>query len=411
MALIPAIIPYRMINRLWLLFAQATTLVLAVLFVLSTLKPHWLPSMAAMGLGDQQISLRGGESSEARVLQSEALPPAGSLREAAARAMPAVVYVFSSQRTRAQTAHPLLNDPLFRRFFGEQGPQPRENGPEQVGLGSGVIVSPQGYVLTNHHVIEGADQIEVALADGRRASAKVVGTDPETDLAVLRIRLEDLPVIRFGRPSELRVGDTVLAIGNPFGVGLTVTNGIVSALGRKQLRISTFENFIQTDAAINPGNSGGALVDGNGNLIGINTAIYSRSGGSMGIGFAISADMAKDVMESLIRTGRVSRGFIGVEPQDVNAQIAKNSKLPAQEGSIIAGVQRGGPADKGGMKVGDVVVAVNAEKVRNQAELLSTVAAIVPGNQATFTVIRNGKPAQLLITVTERPAPRIPRAQ
>jgi serine protease DegQ len=228
---------------------------------------------------------------------------------------------------------------------------------------------------------------------------------------VLRIRLEDLPVIRFGRPSELRVGDTVLAIGNPFGVGLTVTNGIVSALGRKQLRISTFENFIQTDAAINPGNSGGALVDGNGNLIGINTAIYSRSGGSMGIGFAISADMAKDVMESLIRTGRVSRGFIGVEPQDVNAQIAKNSQLPAQEGSIIAGVQRGGPADKGGMKVGDVVVAVNAEKVRNQAELLSTVAAIVPGNQATFTVIRNGKPAQLLITVTERPAPRMPRAQ
>ncbi len=400
-----------MINRLWLLFAQATTLVLAVLFVLSTLKPHWLPGMAELGLGDQQISLRGGEASEASLLQSEAPPPAGSLREAAARAMPAVVYVFSSQRTRAQAAHPLLNDPLFRRFFGEQGPQPRENGPEQVGLGSGVIVSPQGYVLTNHHVIEGAEQIEVALADGRRASAKVVGTDPETDLAVLRIRLDDLPVIRFGRPSELRVGDTVLAIGNPFGVGLTVTNGIVSALGRKQLRISTFENFIQTDAAINPGNSGGPLVDGNGNLIGINTAIYSRSGGSMGIGFAISADMAKDVMESLIRTGRVSRGFIGVEPQDVNAQIAESSQLPAPEGSFIAGIQRGGPADKGGMKVGDIVVAVNAEKVRNQAELLSTVAAILPGNQATFTVIRNGKPAQLLITVTERPAPRMPRAQ
>ena len=231
------------------------------------------------------------------------------------------------------------------------------------------------------------------LADGRRAQARVVGTDPETDLAVLRIRLDNLPVIRFGKPAEMRVGDTVLAIGNPFGVGLTVTQGIVSAVGRKQLRLSTFENFIQTDAAINPGNSGGALVDANGNLIGINTAIYSRSGGSMGIGFAISADMAKDVMESLIRSGRVSRGFIGVELQDVNADIAESFQLPSAEGSIIAGVVRGGPADRGGMKVGDVVVGVNAEKVRNQADLLSNVAAIAPGNKATFKVIRQGKPA------------------
>ncbi|MGA1063318.1 MAG: Do family serine endopeptidase [Burkholderiaceae bacterium] len=387
-----------MIKRLWLLFAQATTLALAVLFVLSTLKPHWLPSLSGLGMSDQQVSLRGDASQPASVLQSEATPPASSLREAAARAMPAVVYVFTTQR-QAQAPHPFLNDPLFRRFFGDQFGEPRGQGQEQVGLGSGVIVSPEGYVLTNHHVIETAEQIEVALADGRRAQARVVGTDPETDLAVLRIRLDNLPVIRFGKPAEMRVGDTVLAIGNPFGVGLTVTQGIVSAVGRKQLRLSTFENFIQTDAAINPGNSGGALVDANGNLIGINTAIYSRSGGSMGIGFAISADMAKDVMESLIRSGRVSRGFIGVELQDVNADIAESFQLPSAEGSIIAGVVRGGPADRGGMKVGDVVVGVNAEKVRNQADLLSNVAAIAPGNKATFKVIRQGKPAELVITV------------
>ncbi len=402
--------PFHMIKRLWLLFAQATTLALAVLFVLSTLKPHWLPSLSGLGMSDQQVSLRGDASQPASVLQSEATPPASSLREAAARAMPAVVYVFTTQR-QAQAPHPFLNDPLFRRFFGDQFGEPRGQGQEQVGLGSGVIVSPEGYVLTNHHVIETAEQIEVALADGRRAQARVVGTDPETDLAVLRIRLYNLPVIRFGKPAEMRVGDTVLAIGNPFGVGLTVTQGIVSAVGRKQLRLSTFENFIQTDAAINPGNSGGALVDANGNLIGINTAIYSRSGGSMGIGFAISADMAKDVMESLIRSGRVSRGFIGVELQDVNADIAESFQLPSAEGSIIAGVVRGGPADRGGMRVGDVVVGVNAEKVRNQADLLSNVAAIAPGNKATFKVIRQGKPAELVITVAERPAPRMPRPQ
>lgn len=404
-----------MLNRLWLLFAQATTLVLAGIFVISTLKPQWLEGLGSLSgamQGDHRIALPDGQTQEASLLQSQAPPPASSLREAAARAMPAVVYVFTTQRSRQSAQHPFLNDPTLRRFFGDQFPAPRgDGGRESAGLGSGVIVSPQGYVLTNHHVIEGAEQIEVALADGRRASARLVGTDPETDLAVLRIRLEDLPVIRFGKPSEIRVGDTVLAIGNPFGVGLTVTQGIVSAVGRKQLNLSTFENFIQTDAAINPGNSGGALVDANGNLVGINTAIYSRSGGSMGIGFAISADMAKQVMESLVRDGRVSRGFIGVEPQDVNTDIAETFKLPAPEGSIIAGIQRGGPAEKAGMRVGDVVVAVNTAKVRNSSELLSNVAALTPGQRATFTVIRDGKSAELKVTVTERPAPRPPGRQ
>ncbi|MEY3970681.1 MAG: hypothetical protein RLZZ80_379, partial [Pseudomonadota bacterium] len=254
-----------------------------------------------------------------------------------------------------------------------------------------------------------ADQIEVALADGRRAQARVVGTDPETDLALLRIRLDKLPAIQFGRPSELQVGDTVLAIGNPFGVGLTVTRGIVSALGRTQLNINTFENFIQTDAAINPGNSGGALVDAYGNLVGINTAIYSRSGGSMGIGFAISADMARLVMEGLVKDGRVSRGFIGVEPQDLNDEIAQTFKLPDTKGSIIAGLQRGGPADRAGLQVGDVVVAINTRPIRNTAELLSNVAALSPGHKATLSLIRDGRATQVAVTVAERPAPRMPR--
>ena len=393
------------------MFAQITTLLLAVIFVVSTLKPHWLGGafgLAAL-IGPDSVLLEQAENGQASLLQSTVAPPASSLREAAARAMPSVVYIFTSQKQK-KPVHPFLNDPLFRRFFGDQFPTPRgEDGEEAAGLGSGVIVSPQGLILTNHHVIEGADQIEVALADGRKAQARVVGTDPETDPALLRIKLDKLPAIQFGRPSELQVGDTVLAIGNPFGVGLTVTRGIVSALGRTQLNINTFENFIQTDAAINPGNSGGALVDAFGNLVGINTAIYSRSGGSMGIGFAISADMARLVMEGLIKNGRVSRGFIGVEPQDVNEDIAQTFKLPDTQGSIIAGLQRGGPADKAGLQVGDVVVAVNTKPVRNTSELLSNVAALSPGNQATLSLIRDGRKTQVLVTVAERPAARTPR--
>jgi serine protease DegQ len=400
-----------MIKRLWLLFAQITTVLLAGIFVVSTLKPHWLGGLSGLsGLTNPHpVVIEQAENGAASLLQSPVAPPASSLREAASRAMPSVVYIFTSQKQK-KPVHPFLNDPLFRRFFGDQFPTPRgEDGQEANGLGSGVIVSPQGLVLTNHHVIEGADQIEVALADGRRAQARVVGTDPETDLALLRIRLDKLPAIQFGRPSELQVGDTVLAIGNPFGVGLTVTRGIVSALGRTQLNINTFENFIQTDAAINPGNSGGALVDAYGNLVGINTAIYSRSGGSMGIGFAISADMARLVMEGLVKNGRVSRGFIGVEPQDLNDEIAQTFKLPDTNGSIIAGLQRGGPADRAGLQVGDVVVAINTRPIRNTAELLSNVAALSPGNKATLSLIRDGRAAQVSVTVAERPAPRMPR--
>ncbi|HBO80006.1 MAG TPA: 2-alkenal reductase, partial [Cupriavidus sp.] len=272
-------------------------------------------------------------------------------------------------------------------------------------LGSGVIVSAEGYILTNHHVVDGADEIEVALTDGRKANAKVVGSDPETDLAVLKVTLKDLPAITLGRIENVKVGDVVLAIGNPFGVGQTVTMGIVSALGRSHLGINTFENFIQTDAAINPGNSGGALVDAQGNLLGINTAIYSRSGGSLGIGFAIPVSTAKQVMESIISTGSVTRGWIGVEPQDLTPEIAESFGLEAKEGALIAAVVQGGPADKAGVKPGDVLVSVDNQSISDTTALLNAIAQLKPGAEAKMKVIRRGKPTELTVTIGKRPPP------
>src|SRR5918996_1262346 len=275
-------------HRLWLIFAQAATIAVAVLFVVSTFRPEWLPSRASSQVALVQQAPTTGP-----------LPTAvsiGSYHDAVQRAAPSVVNIFTSKEIRSPR-HPLLNDPIFRRFFGDQLPDEAQRA---TSLGSGVIVSSGGYILTNHHVVEAADEIEVGLHDGRKLLAKVVGNDPETDLAVLRVSAENLPAITFGSSDALRVGDVVLAIGNPFGVGQTVTGGIVSALGRTGLGISTFENLIQTDAAINPGNSGGALVDAGGNLVGINTAIYSRTGGSMGIGFAIPASTAKAVLEQIV---------------------------------------------------------------------------------------------------------------
>ncbi|MDO9601914.1 MAG: trypsin-like peptidase domain-containing protein, partial [Rhodocyclaceae bacterium] len=286
-------------RRLWLIFAQAVTISVAALFVVQTLKPEWLPS-------------RPFETNGPAVIAVQQAVPAGESRkvatyaDAAQAALPAVVHIFTSQEVRR---HPFINDPVFRHFFGDRfGPDSQR----QSGLGSGVIVSADGLVLTNNHVVESADEIEVALHDGRKTKARIVGTDPESDLAVLKI-ITDTPLapITLAAAESLRIGDVVLAIGNPFGVGQTVTSGIVSALGRTHLGINTFENFIQTDAAINPGNSGGALVDSNGRLVGINTAIYSQSGGSMGIGFAIPVSLAKSVMEQIIKTGSVTRGWIG----------------------------------------------------------------------------------------------------
>lgn len=377
-------------KKLWLIFSQTATICLAVLFIVSTLRPDLLNGMPQNAV----VTIRQPDT-------NTGAPRTGSYNDAVRKAMPAVVNIYTSKAVKAQQ-HPLQNDPLFRFFFGEQ---PEMQSQPSTNLGSGVIVSDSGYILTNSHVVEAADGIEIALADTRRVNARVVGTDPESDLAVLKIDLPKLPAIAFGQPDSARVGDVVLAIGNPFGVGQTVTMGIVSALGRSHLGINTFENFIQTDAAINPGNSGGALVDINGNLIGINTAIYSNTpgGASLGIGFAIPVSTAKSVMEQIIKTGGVQRGWIGVGVQDMTREIAESFKMPAVRGALITEVFRGTPADRGGMKVGDVLVAVDGKPVTDSATMLNLIAALVPGNPATLRVLREAKEIDLKISVGRRP--------
>jgi len=386
--------------RLWLIFAQAATIAVAALFVVSTFRPEWLPSRPGA-----QLALSIAQPSSAGPMQVAARPgPApASYYDAVQRATPSVVNIFTSKEIRAPR-HPLLNDPIFRRFFGEQLPDEAQRASS---LGSGVIVSASGYVLTNNHVVEAADEIEVALTDGKRLLAKVVGNDPETDLAVLRLDAENLPAISFGSSDALRVGDVVLAIGNPFGVGQTVTSGIVSALGRTGLGINTFENFIQTDAAINPGNSGGALVDAAGNLIGINTAIFSsRSGGALGIGFATPVSTAKMVLEQIVRSGSVTRGWIGVEVQELTPPVAESFKLAGTRGALIAGVLRGGPADKAGIKPGDVLLEVQGKPVADPAAMLNLIAALPPGSPATMKVKRQGQDVDASVTVGRRPKPQ-----
>ena len=295
---------------------------------------------------------------------------------------------------------------MLRRFFGDGAlGQPDE---QQFSLGSGVVVSPEGYILTNNHVIEAADEIEVALADGRKVPAKVIGSDPETDLAVIRINLKNLPAITLGQLDNAKVGDVVLAIGNPFGVGQTVTMGIISALGRNHLGINTFENFIQTDAAINPGNSGGALIDTNGHLLGINTAIYSRSGGSLGIGFAIPVTTVKTVMESIIKNGQVVRGWIGVEPQDITPELAQSFGLEKTSGTIIAGVLKGGPAEKAGIKPGDVLLSVADKPVSDTVSMLNLVAQLKPGEQVKMSILRKSREATVEVIIGERPRMKQP---
>jgi len=375
-------------KRFWLLFSQSVTVLLAAYFVVATLKPAWL---SQPGLQTSTVAVMEAPASGSTAL------PSGSFRLAAKKASSAVVSINTSKNARPGVHS---NDPWFKFFFGEQQNEP------QVGLGSGVIVSADGYVLTNNHVVESADEIEIILNDSRRARAKVIGTDPESDLAVLKIDLDRLPVMVLGNANSLQVGDQVLAIGNPFGVGQTVTSGIVSALGRNQLGINTFENFIQTDAAINPGNSGGALVDTNGNLLGINTAIYSRSGGSMGIGFAIPVSTAKMVLESIVRDGQVTRGWIGVEPNELTAELAQTFGVDAGPGIIITGVLQNGPAAKGGIRPGDVVTRVAGQEVRNVPELLTAVAALKPGLAATFDIQRAATKLSLQIAPGTRPKPR-----
>jgi serine protease DegQ len=389
-----------MLRRFWLFFAQAVTVLLALMFIVATLKPQWLQRQGRFGeqLAAPIVALQ--EATPGVAGHGAASGP-DSYADAAKKAMPSVVNIFSS-KDGAKSRDPRLDDPLFRYLFGDQAR--REQQPT-ANLGSGVIVSADGYILTNQHVVEGADEIEVALADGRKTSAKVIGTDPETDLAVLKIGLTDLPAITLGRAEQARVGDIVLAIGNPFGVGQTVTMGIVSAMGRNHLGINTFENFIQTDAAINPGNSGGALVDISGNLLGINTAIYSRSGGSLGIGFAIPVTIARTVLESIITSGSVTRGWIGVEPQDVTPEIAESFGLEQKSGAIIAGVLQGGPADRAGVHPGDILMSVNGEEIGDTTKLLNVVAQIKPGSPAKLHLMRKKQPIDLTVMIGKRPPP------
>ena len=385
-------------HRLWLIFTQTVTVSLAVFFVISTLRPEWLAEPP--GQEKQVVALRESPATSGEAVTSL------SYRDAARHALPSVVHVFTSQKIR-QPRHPLIDDPLFRYFFGGRP----ESSQRTSGLGSGVIVSSQGYILTNYHVVEAADQIEVSLNDGTSYRAKLVGGDPESDLAVLQIEAQKdaspkLPAITLAQMENVFVGDVVLAIGNPFGVGQTVTMGIVSALGRSHLGINTFENFIQTDAAINPGNSGGALIDNRGNLVGINTAIYSRSGGSLGIGFAIPISTARNVMEQIIASGSVTRGWIGVEVQEITQELAESFGLPEPSGALIAGVQRGSPADAGGIKPGDILLAVNGKTIKDPQEMLEQIARQKPGESVPFKLRRQQALLETTVRIGKRPPSR-----
>jgi serine protease DegQ len=440
------------LKKYWLLFAQGVTVLLAALFVLATLRPEWLPrplrepaphapSAGALPEGSSRSERSGADRSGSAGSPEATAPSAGasggsasgsagrarsgpaagssasttaaagsrldgaapagrilSYSEAARRATPAVVNILTAGQAAGRPEGGFLRDPKSRRL----GDAPRQDS----NLGSGVIASADGYILTNHHVLEEEGETEVVLADGQRVRAKLVGSDPETDLAVLKADRKDLPAIEFGDAARAEIGDVVLAIGNPFGVGQTVTMGIISALGRTQLGINTFENFIQTDAAINPGNSGGALVDTYGRLLGINTAIYSRTGGSLGIGFAIPSSTVQDVMHQIIKHGRVIRGYIGVEPQDVTPELAEAFRLPRSDGAIIAGIMRGGPAEKAGVKVGDILTSMDGKPVTNVTMMLNMISLLPPGSTARFRFLRDAGELELPIVVGTRPNPK-----
>ena len=388
-------------RRLWLIFAEFVAITLAVVFVVTLVRPDWNPwqhnvvEIRESGLSPGGLQTVGNQGN---LRQSYA--------DAAKRAMQSVVNISSSREVRT-TRNSINNDPLLRRFFG-QNEEPGDDTEIQGSLGSGVIISADAkgsYILTNDHVVAGSSEIQLAFADGRVIPAKVVGTDPETDLAVLRVEGKGLTPITLGQSEKSQVGDVVLAIGDPFGVGQTVTMGIISGLARNRLGVNRYENFIQTDAAINPGNSGGALVDINGNLIGINSVIYSRTGGSLGIGFAIPVSMAKDVMEQIIAHGSVTRGFIGIAPQDITPELADSLKLEAARGALVANVTRGGPADRAGMKVGDVISRIEGQSIQDSVAAMAAIAALKPGDNAKFNVTRQTKDIELAVNVAKRPRP------
>ena len=326
-----------------------------------------------------------------------------SYADAVTVAAPAVVNLYTTKVINKPN-HPLFEDPQFRRFFGDNSPKQKRM---ESSLGSGVIMSPEGYILTNNHVTSGADQIVVALKDGRETLARVIGSDPETDLAVLKIDLKNLPAITIGRSDNIRIGDVTLAIGNPFGVGQTVTMGIISATGRNQLGLNNYEDFIQTDAAINPGNSGGALVDAIGNLTGINTAIFSKSGGSQGIGFAIPVKLAMEVMKSIIEHGQVIRGWLGIEVQPLTQELAESFGLSGRPGIVVAGIFRDGPAQKAGLQLGDVILSIDGEPAGDGRRSMNQVARIKPTDKVRIQVMRNGQELKLTAEIGLRPPPAV----
>ncbi|MBV6272661.1 trypsin-like peptidase domain-containing protein [Alcaligenaceae bacterium CGII-47] len=373
-------------QRLWLIFAQTVTVCLGILFIVITLRPQWLQA-------DSPVSV-------APVAPALASTSVQTYAPAVARAAPAVVNIYTAKHIDVPLV-PLPADPGLNQLFRQLPGFTRRQ--TTTSLGSGVIVRADGYVLTNYHVIEMADAIEVALRDGRQATARVVGADPESDLAVLKIDLDKLPAIAFNEQHQVQVGDVVLAIGNPFGVGQTTTMGIVSALGRNRLGINIYENFIQTDAAINPGNSGGALIDSSGGLVGINTAIYSETGGSLGIGFAIPAAAAHQIMDEIIEHGTVTRGWLGIEPQDITPDLARAFHLKNDEGVIIARVLRGGPAARSGVRVGDIVHSLDGHAVMDSVDLLNQIAPLKQGGSAELGLQRDGEPLTVVVQVGVRP--------
>ena len=376
-------------KRLWLLFSQVVTAALAVYFVIAAMQPQWLkrssPDLKSVTVVEAPPSDKPVPSTQTE-----------TLRSAARQAAPAVVSIVTNPDERSQQE-------AARRANAPRSPQQDED--MFSGVGSGVLVSAEGYILTNNHVTTGADQIVVALRDGRETLARVVGSDPETDLAVLKIDLKNLPAITLGRSDGLRVGDVALAIGNPFGVGQTVTMGIISATGRNQLGLNSYEDFIQTDAAINPGNSGGALVDANGNLTGINTAIFSKSGGSQGIGFAIPVKLAMEVMKSIIEHGQVIRGWLGIEVQPLTKELAESFGLTGRPGIVVAGIFRDGPAQKAGLQLGDVILSIDGAPAGDGRKSMNQVARIKPTDKVAILVMRNGKEIKLSAEIGLRPPP------
>jgi serine protease DegQ len=388
-----------MIKRLWLIFAQITTILVAVLFVAITFKPFWLNSLG----WNQNATLYQREITNSTNLAQP--PPIHSFADAASAATASVVSI--NIKKREATKPNFDRDSLFRYFFGDEIPSNPDQ--QRQAVGSGVILSNNGYIVTNHHVIEGADDIEVSINDGRTIKAQLIGTDPDTDIAVLKINEQNLPNIALA-PSDtnasaatLQIGDIVLAIGNPFGVGKTVTMGIVSALGREDLGINTFENFIQTDAAINPGNSGGALVDSSGRLVGINTAIFSRTGGSLGIGFAVPVATVQAVFEELIQNGRIARGFLGVSTQELSSEIREALTIKDSIGVLVSNVQADSPAAKAGLKPGDVITKINQISMTKPRDLLNTIAKLRPGQKVSLEMVRNRDVLRRTVEVGIRP--------